>query len=217
MKQMLRTRSSRRKRRTNKRPGLLLFRMLAWCIVAGVFWCGYVLWVINSYNAPKEREKADVGIVLGAALWDNVPSPALKERLNLAYKLYEQGKVDKLIMSGGLDAGGAVVTEAAGMKTYLVNKGIPEDKVLLEDKSTSTYENLLFSKTIMEREGFASALIITHQFHAPRALEIAQFLNYASVEAEGTPSQVLKPWNAEGREVLAYTKWKLDALMLWLG
>lgn len=217
MKTAANKRSKPRKRTKKSRPWLLLFRLISWLIVAGVLWCGYMLWLINSFDSDKPIGKADAGIVLGAALWNNVPSPALKERLDYAFQLYEEGLVDKLILSGGFDYKGAPKTEAEGMRDYLLAKGITADKLLLEKKATSTYENLLFSRAIAKEHQLSKLLIITHDYHATRAGEMAKQLDFAHVELAGTHSMVLDAFYNESREVLAYTKWKIDSVFLWLG
>ncbi|MCA0758548.1 YdcF family protein [Paenibacillus sp. N4] len=210
-------RSSPRKRTKKARPWLLLFRAAAWLICAGVFWFGYLLWLINGFDTTKPIAKADAGIVLGAALWNDVPSPALKERLDFAYELITLGKVDKLILSGGLGANGATKTEAEGMRDYLIAKGITEDKLLLENASTSTYENLLNSRKIAEDGKLKELVIITHDYHAARAKEMAGQLDYGDFQVAATKSKVLNPVFNEAREVLAFTKWKLDLALLTLG
>jgi uncharacterized SAM-binding protein YcdF (DUF218 family) len=212
-----RKRSRSRKRTKKNRPWLLLFRVAAWLICAGVFWCGYLLWLINGFAVDKPLPKADAGIVLGAALWNDVPSPALKERLDLALQLYKAGTVDKLILSGGLDANGSLKTEAEGMRDYLIAKGISTDKLLLENKSTSTYENLKFSKSIAKQNNLDDLIIITHDYHAARSKEIAKKLDFKAFQVAGTKSKVLNPVFNESREVLAFTKWKVNSLLLTLG
>lgn len=210
-------RRSRPRKRTKKtRPWLLLFRFAAWLICAGVFWCGYLLWLINGFPTDKHLDKADAGIVLGAALWNDVPSPALKERLEFAYRLYENGTVDKLILSGGLDGNGSIKTEAEGMRDYLIAKGVSADKLLLENKATSTYENMLFSKTVAEQNKLSKLIVITHDYHAARAEEVAKHLGFEQTEVAATKSKVLNPVYNESREVLAFTKWKLDSLLFLL-
>ncbi|MGM0882697.1 MAG: YdcF family protein [Bacillota bacterium] len=210
-------RRSRPRKRTKKtRPWLLLFRFVAWLICAGVFWCGYLLWLINGFPTDKQLDKADAGIVLGAALWNDIPSPALKERLEFAYRLYENGTVDKLILSGGLDGNGSIKTEAEGMRDYLIAKGVSADKLLLENKATSTYENMLFSKTVAEQNKLSKLIVITHDYHAARAEEVAKHLGFEQTEVAATKSKVLNPVYNESREVLAFTKWKLDSLLLLL-
>lgn len=210
-------RSRPRKRSKKNRSWLLLFRVAAWLVCAGVFWCGYLLWLINGYPTDKPLAKADAGIVLGAALWNDVPSPALKERLELAVTLYNEGAVDKLILSGGLDHNKATKTEAEGMRDYLIAKGISADKLLLENESTSTYENLLFSKKIADQQKLTQLVVITHDYHAARSKEIAKQLDFKHFQVAATKSKVLNPVYNETREVLAFTKWKLDWLLLTLG
>lgn len=184
--------------------------------VIGVIWVGYIQWLIHSAQNRPPGPDADVAIVLGASLWNDKPSPGLRERLDLAYELYRDKKVNRLIVSGGLDANGATITEAEGMKRYLVERGVPVEAVFEERKSTSTYENLLYSKQIMDREGWAHPVIVTHQFHGARAMDIARFVGLTDVTSSLTESQVMwMPWH-KCRETLAFTKWYADKLRLSL-
>src|SRR5690606_15628957 len=98
-------------------------------------------------HASIQPHPRPAGLVLGAALWDGRPSPALRERLDLAYQMYREGWVQYLILSGGKGDEGP--SEAEGMKQYLVEKGIPPDRLLLEDKSRNTAENIANSKKIL--------------------------------------------------------------------
>ncbi|AZN41985.1 YdcF family protein [Paenibacillus albus] len=196
----------------------LLLRIAAFCAALGVFWCAYLLYVINDYEAPKTIPKADAAIILGAALWSDKPSPGLAERLEYGFGLYKQGKVAHFILSGGHDHNGSTLSEAEGMRDYLAAKGVPVEAMVLEEDSRSTYENLLFSKPLARKQGWNHLLIVTHDFHAPRALDIAQYLDYPSdTIALGFKSQVLSVAKNYSREVLAFTKWKLDELLLQLG
>ncbi|SFF09406.1 protein SanA, affects membrane permeability for vancomycin [Paenibacillus catalpae] len=212
MKSIVQTRSKSRKRR-----GLLLFRICIGLCLVGLLYCGYLLWLINSYDDSAPIEKADAAIVLGASLWSDKPSPALKERLDFAYKLYKEGKVKQLILSGGLDHNGSKLTEAEGMRVYLLEKGIPADKMLLDNAARSTYENLLNSKVIAADHQLKKLLIVTHDYHAPRAMEIARYLDYQNAEAAAFHSEVLNPFKNQSREVLAFAKWKVDAVLLHFG
>lgn len=209
--------SNRKRKRRRLFSIRLLLRLSAWLIALAAFWFAYLLWVINSYELPKPLPEADAAIVLGAALWDNEPSPGLRERLEHALELYEQGNVSYLILSGGLDHNGSTLTEAEGMRNYLMKRGVPEDRLLLENDARSTYENLLFSKAIAKANGLNSFLIVTHDYHAPRAAEIARYLDYEQTEVVGFKSKVLRTSYNQSREVLAFTKWKLDAVLLKFG
>lgn len=182
-----------------------------------MLWCAYLLWLINSDNASKSIPKSDAAIVLGAALWSDKPSPGLKERLDRAYLLYKEGKADKLILTGGYDHNGSTLTEAEGMRNYLLSLGVPKEKLLLEKQATSTYENMLFSKAIIEREKLQSILIVTHDYHASRSKEIARYVGINNATMVPFHSKVLKPVYNQSREVLAYTKWKVDAVLMHFG
>ncbi|WP_442604029.1 YdcF family protein [Paenibacillus sp. KN14-4R] len=195
----------------NKTRNLLLLCGLL--VMVALAWVGYVQWKIQSAPYGKTPDHADVGIVLGAALWKDVPSPGLAERLDHAADLYTKGVFSQIIVSGGMDAGG-MITEAEGMKRYLINKQVPESNISLEDRSTSTYENLLFSKQIMNEHNWQSAVIVTHHYHGARALDIANFLGLPNTYLSTTDSKVLyMPWH-QARETLAFTKWKLESWFL---
>ncbi|MBB3110375.1 uncharacterized SAM-binding protein YcdF (DUF218 family) [Paenibacillus phyllosphaerae] len=210
-------RSKPHKRKRRRSFMRLLLRLIAVGLALLVFWCGYSLWYINSYVAPKSLSKADAAIVLGAALWQDKPSPGLKERLDHTLTLYKNGDAGHFIVSGGLDQNGSTITEAEGMRDYLVQHGVPIDRIVLEQEATSTYENLLYSKPLAEKKGWTNLIIVTHEYHAPRAADIADYLGYSNTVVSGTKSVALSAvWN-QTREVLAFTKWKLDELMLSLG
>jgi uncharacterized SAM-binding protein YcdF (DUF218 family) len=208
---------SKKRFRKRFRPFKLLLRIAAWTAAFAVFWSAYLLWLINSYELPKPLPKADAAIVLGAALWNNQPSPGLRERLDYGLKLYKQGNVKHLILSGGHDHNGSTISEAEGMRNYLVARGVPKDRLVLENDARSTYENLLFSKPLAKKYGWDSLLIVTHDYHAPRAADIAKYLGYTNTQVLGFKSQVLSVAKNQSREVLAFTKWELDWVLLRAG
>lgn len=209
--------------RRKSRP--LYIRLLRWGLVLallGIGWFLYVLAQIGSVERSpavsiQDMPTADVGIVLGAAMWRDRPSPGLEERLRHSLEQYQAGKFKLFLLTGGLDQEGYKYTEAEGMANYLEEHGVPREAMLLENKATSTYENLKFSQEIMKEHGFDSALIMTHTYHGNRALEIANALDYQHPKLSLTKSKVLKPIPNTLREVLAYTKWKLDQVGLALG
>ncbi|BBI33646.1 YdcF family protein [Cohnella abietis] len=179
-------------------------------LVAFMTWCGSLYYLITSYHGTSENEsamKADVGIVLGATLWNNAPSPGLRERLDQSLKLYHAGAFKHFIVTGGLDDNGATLTEAEGMRNYLLEKGVPEQAIEMDTLSRSTYENLLFSQEIMEQQDWKTAVIVTHSYHGSRAENIAKKLGYDPVQVSVTDSKVLKMSYHVTREILAYTKW----------
>lgn len=123
----------------------------------------YICWLHAVMLKPG---KADALIVLGYVSKDGQIHPLLKERLDEAYKLFRQYGHQYIIVSGG--AVGSRRSEAELMKKYLVEKGIPAKKVLKEDKSSNTVQNLMFSKQIMEQYQLETFVIITNLFHIRR-------------------------------------------------
>lgn len=178
-------------------------------VIIGILWGIYVQWLIHYAEKTYSSDTRDAGIVLGAALWDDRPSPALRERLDLAVKLYQDRYFSRVIVTGGLDENGSTIPEARGMAAYLMRQGIPESDIFIEPVARSTYENLKYTRDIMDNNGWSSAYIITHTYHGARALDIAEYLGYDSPAVALTDSKVMwMPWH-KMRETLAFTKWKL--------
>ncbi|MFC7680011.1 YdcF family protein [Paenibacillus sp. GCM10028914] len=192
-----------------------LFGLLA-IVLLGILWSAYVYYQINRAESTV-TDKADVGIILGASMWGDEPSPGLRERLEHGLKLYEDGLYQSIIVTGGLDAPGLKYTEAEGMRNYLVDAGVPEENIFLENEATSTYENLLFSQRIMREHGWSTAIIVTHDYHGTRSLEVAKTLEYENPELSITTSTVLPMVKHKSREILAYTKWTADKILIELG
>ncbi|SMF86472.1 protein SanA, affects membrane permeability for vancomycin [Paenibacillus uliginis N3/975] len=192
-----------------------LYGVLA-LFLMGIVWSTYVYYQINRAESTVKAE-ADVGIILGASMWGDHPSPGLRERLEHGLKLYEEGFYNSFIVTGGLDAPGLKYTEAEGMRNYLVEAGVSESDIVLENEATSTYENLLFSKRIMKEHGWSSAIIVTHDYHGTRSLEVAETLGYENPTMALTTSTVLPMAKHKGREILAYTKWTVDRFLITLG
>ncbi|MDU4830016.1 MAG: YdcF family protein, partial [Clostridium perfringens] len=93
----------------------------------------------------------------------------------------------KVIVSGG-QGSNEPIPESEAMKNFLVNKGINPNRIIEEDKSKSTFQNLEFSKKILEERHADKdeVLIVTSDFHLFRAKEIADYLN---IKNEGLPSK----------------------------
>ena len=125
-------------------------------------------------NVSDADYTEDVVIVLGAGLRGESVGGPLARRLDASIAYFHQNPEAYIIVTGGLGVG-APITEAEAMFRYLTERGIPEERILKEDKSTSTYENLLFAKEILDQqfpEGYSSVLI-TNDFHIYRAVRTA--------------------------------------------
>ena len=137
----------------------------------------------------KSEIEVDYLIILGARLYGEIPAPALLERLKISRDYLIENKDIKVIVSGGQGID-ELIPEAHAMKKYLVDNGIEPDRIVVEDKSTSTYENLLYSLEILEeidgRENL-KILIATNKHHIFRAKLIARRLG---VEPYGLPAEI---------------------------
>lgn len=128
---------------------------------------------ICTYSNVYEDKECDVAIVLGAACNDTEVSEVYKQRLNHAIKLYNEGKVKKLIVTGGIGAGNTR-SDADVAAEYLTENNIPLEDIFKEDKSTITQENLEYSKTIMDNNKFKTALIVSDPLHMKRSMLLSK-------------------------------------------
>ncbi|MEF7441493.1 YdcF family protein [Paenibacillus lautus] len=137
---------------------------IGWIIaIAAMTVLTYICWL---HAVMLQPGKADALIVLGYVSKDGRIHPLLKERLDEAYKLFRQYGHEYIIVSGG--AVGSRRSEAELMEKYLIEKGVPAKRVLKEDKSNNTVQNLIFSKRLMEQYQLKSFVIITNLFHVRR-------------------------------------------------
>lgn len=114
----------------------------------------------------------DCIIVLGAMVYsDGTPSLILKERLDAAIKLYDEGVSDKILMSG--DNGQKEYNEVIPMKQYAMEQGIPEENIYLDYAGFSTYESMYRLRDVFKVE---RAVVVTQRYHLYRALYIGQKL-----------------------------------------
>lgn len=123
---------------------------------------------------------ADVMIVLGSRVIGGEPGPMLRLRLEEALRLYAQGLAPVIIVSGARGAD-EEVAEAFAMREYLVKHGVPGERILTEDASYSTYQNLANSQALMASHGYRTALIVSNASHIHRSLVLARELGLEAV------------------------------------
>lgn len=132
--------------------------------------------IVRGFNSPPSQP-SDYLIVLGARVKGETPSLALQHRLDKAYEYLIKQPTTLAILSGGQGPGEAI-TEAEAMRRYLVHKGIPEERLILEDQSTDTSENLQYAFALIE-EPDASITLVTSRFHIFRSQLIAKDLGHS--------------------------------------
>ena len=140
--------------------------------------------IINMYKTidVNNVDKVDTMIILGAKVNENGVSKTLKQRLDKAIEYYNKNKDINIVVSGGRGKD-EIITEALAMKNYLVDHNVDENKIILEDRATTTLENIIFSKKIMKDLDLGNnALIVTSDYHLFRGRFIASILG---VDNEG--------------------------------
>ena len=152
-------------------------------------------------NNSKEIENADCALVLGAGVWDNEPSPMLKDRLDVAIELYSNNKVSKIIMSG--DHTKEKYDEVNTMKKYAIEKGVKSEDIFMDHAGISTYDSIYRAKNIFKAN---KIIIVTQKYHLYRSLYIAKCLNIVAYGVEATPTKYSGQFMREIREILARDK-----------
>ena len=120
----------------------------------------------------KKRRGADYIIVLGAGVIGTRVTPLLAARIDKGIELLHDNPDAVLILSGG-QGPGEDIAEGEAMARYAEQKGVDLGKIIVEGKSTSTEENLLFSRELMDRDR-PRVIVVTTAYHVFRALLLAK-------------------------------------------
>ncbi|MDE7284979.1 MAG: YdcF family protein [Lachnospiraceae bacterium] len=166
------------------------------------------------YSTKDETQNADTAIILGAAATDEGVSPVFRERINHGIWLYQNGYVQKLIITGGYGDGNLYSDSYIG-KQYAIGQGIPEDAILLEEASTITEENLENAMEVMKNNGYDTALIVSDPLHMKRAMLMAQdkgLKAYTSPTRTSMYKSTYEKTKFTAREVFFYIGYKFSSL-----
>jgi len=190
-------------------------RQKAWNWLRAGFWlwlaslAGFFgLLALRQQGQNLQGLRPDVIVVLGSSTPNAQPSPTLVERLNLAYSLAQQHPKAQVIVSGGVDFR-QTVSEASVMAAYLESRGLEKSRILLEDRSTSTHENLVFSLRLLQASAQMPApahkamVLVTNDFHTLRAGWIAEKTGWKNFRTAGAPTPLYMRYNAWLREYFA--------------
>ena len=167
--------------------------MIAFCIVSGI------MLKASLTEVPEYCSNYTV-VVLGCKAHGEEPSWMLEDRLDEAYKVLQENPNISCVVTGGR-GDDEEYSEAHVMKKYLVDKGISPDRIIMEENSESTEENLLYTKAAIELNGLSrNIVIVTDRFHELRArmwAEKAGFENIYSSCCDTKPYLVTGYWFRE--------------------
>lgn len=184
-----------------------VLNMLIAVFVILIVFFAFIESLILRTGFAKPDAGADYMIVLGAQVNGTKVSKALRCRLDAAISYAMDNKETKVIVSGA-QGYKEDITEAKAMRDYLVENGLEEERVIMEDKSTNTNENIMYSKKLMEQSDYV--VIVTNRFHLYRGVHIAKKQLTQKVEGLGADTGTLLFLNYYVREAFAIVK---DGLM----
>lgn len=151
-------------------------------------------------------EPSDCILLLGAHVWmDGRLSNALTYRCEAALDAWRDGLAPYIIVCGG-QGKNEPTTEATAMRAWMIDHGVPASRVIAEDQSRNTRENLINAKAIMEAHGWKTAAVCTSDYHLTRALWQARD---EGLTATGIPAQSTK-------DILSFVRGRFRETCSWI-
>jgi SanA protein len=159
--------------------------------------------------APADAPTCTTAIVFGAGLRrDGTPTLVLADRVTAAVRLYHQGSVQSLFLSGSARSRGC--DEAEAMRALAIELGVDPQAIVVDKQGTRTLETCLRARQAF---GIRSALLVTQRFHLPRALVLCEAMGIeaAGVQADLSHYSTRSRWLWELRELPASLVAMIDA------
>lgn len=133
--------------------------------------CGLVSGFLAGYGlSDTAAGDEDALIVLGAAVHGREVSPSLAQRLEVAVGYHQRNPAALIVVTGG-QGPQEDVAEASAARDYLLTRGVPEGRIVVEDRSTTTQENFAFAKVLLDGQldGDYRVAFVTNEYHVWRA------------------------------------------------
>jgi len=188
-----------------------LMRLVLSVLAGSLLAVGYTSYRIWDQGGRDEARKADAIVVLGAAQYNGTPSPLFEARLDHAVRLYKDGIAPVFIVTGGKGRPRDTTTEAEAARDYAIAQGVPASKILVEDQSRTTLEQLTTVGQMLRDSGLRSAVIVSDRTHMLRSLRIARD---QGIEAYGSPTTT-SPAESNVRDQVEATVHEVGALALY--
>lgn len=170
--------------------------------VPKIFLCGLLLlaaaWLVPAvqivlFARQSADGPADAALVLGAAAWGNRPSPVYRERIAKAITLYNDHRVRWIVLTGGSPLQGYPAEAEVGRR-YCLMHGIPEEALVVEARSRTTWNNLDHARGLMEARQIHTVLLVSDPLHMKRAVAMARAQGIDAQPAP-TPTSRFRSWN----------------------
>lgn len=179
---------------------IAVYGIVLFCFVLA----GTLFMLVNEAHLDRDPQ-ADYAVVLGAKVNGTRPSRSLAARLEAAKKYAEQYPDAKLVVSGG-QGNDEDISEADCMRRWLIEAGVPESRIITEDRAGSTLENILYSMKLIyaDDKNFDDKIcIITENFHLTRASLMARDVGVSCVTYGGYTGMPVLTCNYYLREAFA--------------
>ncbi len=174
--------------------------VLFWSLPATSLWAGGHLEQLHPYRPPDQLPNAEAIVVLGGSTANNrlnwfesLDKSNTVTRVDTAARLYHAGRAPVVIVSGAALEGS--VSEAQIMANSLRQHGVPDDAILQENRSFTTYENVVYTSRLLEEKGYDDILVVTSALHMPRAMAVFRKHGINAVAAGSAP-QIVVPEDA---------------------
>jgi uncharacterized SAM-binding protein YcdF (DUF218 family) len=136
------------------------------------------VWLVSAlsvlWHATHDRaDSADAIVVMGAAQYRGRPSPVLRARLDHAIGLYARGLAPHLVLTGGT-AEGDTASEALVSRLYVLQAGVPDSALLLENEGRTTSQSLRRVAQLLRARDLERAIVVSDPFHVFRAAVVAR-------------------------------------------
>jgi len=152
-------------------------QVFAMLVCVGSLYVGLTVFEVWRVGRTQSTVQVDAIVVMGAAQYDGVPSPLLKARLMHALDLWKQKVAPRIVLTGG-NRPGDRFTEASASAIFLRQQGVPQEDLLQESASRSTYEALRNVSDLVKNDsnfiGIESMVIVTDPYHELRSRLTAQ-------------------------------------------
>lgn len=169
-------------------------RVLLVLVAAGVLCFAALFGAVIYGSYDHIQGEPQVMVILGCQVKNNGPSQLLRDRLDEALNYLDDHPDLTVVVSGG-QGPDEPSTEARAMADYLMEEGVEEDQILLEDQSHNTVQNFRYTAQLLEEQGYdlenTQVLVVSNGFHLTRARMLAERTGFEEVSTLAAPSSHL--------------------------
>jgi uncharacterized SAM-binding protein YcdF (DUF218 family) len=193
--------------------------LLALVLVAAVGWFGWLYYQIHRIASADQARPSDAIAVFGAAEYSGRPSPVLHARLDHAVELYREQMAPLIVTLGGGSGGDRGLTEGGVGRDYLLQQGIPFDRIIAETESLNTEQQVTSLADIAHRRHLNTIVAVsdgTHLFRIRKLCEDAGLIVYTSPRAPLGHIDDVDMAMRYFHEMLGYTALRLHLNLDWI-